>query len=1330
MLQNARYIDLHNHTKYSNIRLIDSINQVEGLVKRAVSLGMKGIAITDHECLSASMEVCRVQDKYPDFKIAIGNEIYLTNTRDTKQKFFHFILVAKDAIGHKQLRILSSESWMQSFKVGKMERVPTLKAELAAVIKKDPGHLIATTACIGGELSQLVLQLDMYRQIGERQKANETYEEIINFITACKSLFGDDFYIELPPGASEEQVIVNKKLYAIAKALDVKFLINCDSHYLTKEDRAIHKNFLNSKNGEREVDAFYEYAYLQDDEDIIKHMAAAFGDEAEQIVDEAYANSQEVWNKIQVYDLRHKQHIPTVDIPQIQKQRPPQEFKEKYPVLSSLYESDNNYDRYWVNKCIDKLKEINKYEPTYISRLEEEADIKKTISDKLETNMFSYPITLSHYIDKIWEAGSLVGAGRGSSCSGLNHYLLGVTQLDPIEWGLPFWRYLNKERAELGDIDIDISPSQRPKVISEICKDRAKNFKADISPIARKYFGATLVATFGTASTKRAIQIACSGYRSEQYPKGIDIDVAQYISSLVPQERGFVYSMQDLVYGNEEKGRKPNTTFLAEVNKYPGLLDIMLGVSGLVVSRGSHASGVIFFDEDPYEYACFMRTPRGDVITQYELHDAEAAGMTKYDFLVTDVQDKLLETIKLLQKYNELPKTLSIREIYNKYFHPNVMPLDEKDVWDNIKNGKIINMFQFEGDVGAAALKKIQPQTIIELTDVNGEMRLMTAEKGEETPLDKYARFRNNISLWYDEMRRYNLSDKEVKVIEPYFLKSYGVPPSQEQLMQMLMDPEICNFSLADANKARKIVGKKQMDKIPDLREKVLKSAKSSALGNYIWKFGIGPQMGYAFSVIHSLAYSIIGYQTAYIATKWNPIYWNCACLIVNSASIEEEPIEDADLIDDSNNDDDEEETEKKSSNTNYEKIAKAIGIIQQQGVSVSLLDINKSSYTFEPDIENNTIMYGFKPLTNVNDEVIEQIYKNRPYVSIKDFMNKVKLKKPAMVALIKGGAFDNIDKEWAAEVGVDTRKASMAYYISKICEPKTRLNLQNFNALIEKNLLPDDMDIYKALYKFNKARCNREEIVLNETIVSELNEYLDFEDLIDELKILDFNYNANIKLYTISKKSWKKIYDKLMDVPREYLKNNQQDMLRRYNSILFKECWEKYALGNLSKWEMDSLCFYYHEHELSHVDKDMFGIKEFKMLPEDPVPARYFRRNGRDIPLWQLSVIIGTVIGKNDSKSTISLLTTTGVISVKFTKDFYAMFKRQISQLQEDGKKKVIEQGWFKRGTKLMITGYRRGDMFIGKTYADTPTHQLYKINDITSDGELILQNERAKTE
>ena len=115
-------------------------------------------------------------------------------------------------------------------------------------------------------------------------------------------------------------------------------------------------------------------------------------------------------------------------------------YLENYPILDSMYQSDDSYERYWVNECFDKLKEKNLLNETYISRLEEEADIKRTIGEKLGTNMFAYPITLQHYINMFWDCGSTVGAGRGSSCSGLNHYLLGITQLDPIKWNLPFWR--------------------------------------------------------------------------------------------------------------------------------------------------------------------------------------------------------------------------------------------------------------------------------------------------------------------------------------------------------------------------------------------------------------------------------------------------------------------------------------------------------------------------------------------------------------------------------------------------------------------------------------------------------------------------------------------------------------------------------------------------------------------------------------------------------------------------------------------------------------------------------------------------------------------------
>ena len=799
----------HSHTHYSNIRLLDCINRPEFLIQRAEEIRLAGIAITDHECLSSHVEVNilakKLKEKNPNFKVALGNEIYLTETRDINQRYWHFILIAKDKEGHRQLRKLSSLAWLNSYWDRGLERVPTLKSELEATIKSNPGHLIATTACIGGELGGNILNLEKGRQIGDTNLEITAKQNIINFVLWCKDLFGSDFYFETAPGASREQIIVNKKIAELSQVFGVKMVLGSDAHYLTKEDRYVHKAYLNSKGGEREVDDFYEYAYLQDENDIIKNLTPSIVDSYEQMC----KNSMEIYDKIEWYSLEHAQVIPSVEVKDYMKTEWKNEQSKEFPILTKMFKSDDIYERYWVNECVNKLTEKNLRKKEYLDRLEEEADIKYTIGEKLGTNMFRYPIVLQHYINMFWELGSSVGAGRGSSCSGLNHYLLGVTQLDPIKWDLPFWRYLNKERVELGDIDIDLCPSKRPLIIQEIKKERGKNFKNNIDSISRANLGCTLIATFGTETTKSTIITACRGYRSEDYPDGIDVDVSQYLSSLVPQERGFLWSLDDMINGNTEKDRQPVTAFINEIGQYPGLLEIMQGIEGLINKRSSHASGVIMFDEDPYEFGCFMKTPSGDVITQYDLHMCEAAGMTKYDFLLTEVQDKIVQCIKFLQEDGQVEKDFSLKQIYDKYFHPDVLNIDNKEVWKNIQEGNILNIFQFDSQVGAQAAKKICPNNILELTDANGLMRLMASEPGAEMPLDKYVRYKNNIQLWYNEMDRYGLTKEEQRAIEPHFKSSYGVPPSQEQLMRMLMDENICGFSLAEANAARKIVGKK-----------------------------------------------------------------------------------------------------------------------------------------------------------------------------------------------------------------------------------------------------------------------------------------------------------------------------------------------------------------------------------------------------------------------------------------------------------------------------------------------------------------------------------------
>ena len=1279
--------EVHSHTDFSNLRLLDCINKPKALIDRAIEIGLKGIAITDHESLSSAPIINKYQfelrEKNVDFKVAIGNEIYLTETREMGQDYYHFILIAKDKVGYRMLRELSSNSWMQSYSDRNMERVPTLKSELREIIKKyGVGHLIATTACLGGEISILTKELVYLER--DRKNADHIKQKIHNCLIDFITLFKDDFYIECAPGMSEEQILVNKRLADIAYGYNVKMVIGTDAHFLTKENRFVHKAYLNSKDGEREIDSFYEFSYLQDQNDIIKHLEPS-GLNYEELCN----NSMEIYDKIEVYSIAHNQQIPQVEVKDYPKKN--WEFKDKYPILSDMFVSDDKIDRYWINQCIDKLKEKNIYNDKYFARLEEEADIKKTISEKLGSNMFGYPITLQHYIDMFWECGSLVGAGRGSSCSGLNHYLLDVTQLDPIKWDLPFWRYLNKDRIELPDIDLDLCPSKRPLILEKIKEERGKNFIDGINDIARKNLGCTLIATFGTEATKSAIQTACRGYRSDKYPDGIDVDIAQYLSSLIPSERGFVWSLHDTVYGDSDNDREPIKAFIREVEQYPGLLDIMFGIEGLIKQRGSHASGVILFDKDPYEFGSFMKTPNGDIITRFDLHEAEFLGMTKFDFLVTDVQDKIAQTIELLQQDEQIEKDLTLRQVYDKYLHPEVLPIDDEEIWTALEQGNVINVFQFDSQVGSQAAKKIKPKNMLELSDSNGLMRLMTAEKGEETPMDKYVRFKKNIQLWYNEMDDFGLTKEEQKVIEPYFKSSYGVPPSQEQLMRMLMDENICNFSLAEANNARKIVGKKQMSKIPELHQKVLDTAASPLLGKYIWKHGVGPQMGYSFSIIHALAYSFIGFQTLYIATKFNPIYWDTACLIVNSGAIDPES----------------------SGSADYTKIAKAIGDIREIGIKISLANINRSDFGFKPDPENNQILFGLKGLLNVGDDVIMSIINNRPYVSPRDFLNKVQPNKQAMVSLIKSGAFDDMYD----------RKFTMAWYIWNTCDTKKKLTLQNMASLMKYALLPaetETMALALRVYEFNrylKAVCkkNKDEYSLDIRAIDFLNE-------IHADNLIDNGFLMNVK-------KWDLEYQKYMGVIRDYISKNHDELLEKLNLIIFKEDWDKYAKGNISAWEMEVMCFYYHEHELAHINNEKYNLINFFNLPRQPIvdKSNSIFYKGKEIKRYKLHQICGTCIAKDKIRSTVTLLTPYGVVNVKFRKEYFALFDKQISVRQADGTKKVMEKSWFNRGNMIVVQGIRMEDTFIPKKYSSIGSeHQLYRIIDIDKDGNIKLQTER----
>ena len=364
----------------------------------------------------------------------------------------------------------------------------------------------------------------------------------------------------------------------------------------------------------------------------------------------------------------------------------------------------------------------------------------------------------------------------------------------------------------------------------------------------------------------------------------------------------------------------------------------------------------------------------------------------------------------------------------------------------------------------------------------------------------------------------------------------------------------------------------------------------------------------------------------------------------------------------------------------------------------------------FEPDVENDSILYGFKALNGVGGEIIQEIEANRPYAGLDDFISKTKCNKTVMISLIKSGAFDSFAP----------REEIMNQYIWSVCEPKKRITLQNFNGLNERGLIPECLDFERRLFVFNKSL---RKFCKVDDVYTVRNNYYDFYEEFFDVNLLE-PYGDSL---AINQETWKKMYTKGMTKARDYFKAHQDELLKQLNDTLFQEMWDKYAAGCLADWEMDALGFYFHEHPLKSIDRQMYNVYQYCDLGANPEVDYTFKRNGIEIPIFKTLRIVGTVIAKDDAKSQISILTPeSGVVTVKFSRDYYAKYKQRLSEVQPDGTKKVREPGWFQRGTKVMLNGFRRQDMFFTKSYKKSNSHQLYKITNISPEGLVEMTNKR----
>ena len=855
------------------MRLRDAIIKAEDLIKYAIELGHEVVGITDHEAICNAVKVEKIYKKikedHPNFKVILGNEIYLcrnglnaNNFNHEYDKYYHFCLYAKDAVGHKQIREISTRAWRRSYMARGMRRVPTYYQDLFDIIGANPGHVIGSTACLGGALPTQLLKA---------RKNPEIYEKIYVWIEQMNNLFGqDNFYFELQPSESKEQTYVNRQLIYLSNEVNIPYIITTDSHYLKKEDKPIHKAYLNSQNGDREVDDFYATTYMMDTEELESHM-----DLTEEELHIAYDNIHHIKEMCEDYSL-----LKPLKIPQLMWKESKIDYVRNcwykcIPNLEKFAESDYEGDRLLAYHIVEQLEGDTRLQEQNIYKAIDECLEMTWISSEVnKTHWSAYFLNLQKIVDECWNAGTLVGCGRGSGVGFILLYLLGITQINP-QWESTktfAWRFLNPDRVSVLDVDVDIEGGRRKQVLDHLRKvygdDRVAN-----------------VATFGTEKSKSAILTACRGL-------GIDVDIAQYLASMIASDRGILRTLDQTFYGDEENDFAPNKQFVYEMTEnYPEVWQVAKKIEGLVCRLGEHAGGVIFVDEPFENSTALMRAPNGDIMTQFDLHDCEDCSLIKYDLLSVEAMDKIHICLDLLMEQGYVKKKETLKDTYESVIGIYNLEREAPEMWQMVWNHEIHSLFQMEKQSGIQGIALTHPQSVDDLAVLNSVIRLMAQEKGAEQPLNKFARFKNDIRQWYDEMERYGLTKEEQKLLEPVIKLSYGISESQEKFMQLVQMPECGGFNLTWADKLRKSIAKKNPAAYEELQkeyfETVEKKGLSRNLCNYVWNVLVATSRGYGFNASHTLAYSLIALQEMNLAYKYPIIFWNCACLISDSGGAE-----------------------------------------------------------------------------------------------------------------------------------------------------------------------------------------------------------------------------------------------------------------------------------------------------------------------------------------------------------------------------------------------------------------------------------------------------------
>ncbi|MFW6019866.1 MAG: DNA polymerase III subunit alpha, partial [Bacteroidales bacterium] len=762
----AEFTHLHLHTQYS---ILDGASNIDLLMKQAAEMGMKSVAITDHGNMYGVMHFFNAAKKQ-DIKPIIGCEVYVAaRTRfDKKEKIdragFHLVLLAKNKTGYHNLSKIVSKGFLEGFYYK-----PRVDKEL---LRQYSEGIIASSACLGGEVPKAILK-------SGKEKGREVIKEY-------KEIFGSDFYLELQRHGQEEQEAVNQAILSLAKEEDVKVLCSNDVHFVKKEDYEAHNILIHLNTGKElgeDMDMHYtgqEYFKSPDE------MAGLFSD-----YPEALETTMEVAEKVEEYELERDVILPVFPLPE--------GFTDENEYLRHLtYEG--------AGKRYGEISENVRH------RLDHELGIIK------DMGFPGYFLIVQDFINKAREMDVIVGPGRGSAAGSAVAYAVGITNIDPIQYNLLFERFLNPERVNMPDVDVDFDDEGREKVLNYVIE------KYGAEKVAQ-------IVTFGSMAARSSIRDVARVLK-------LPLAEADKLAKLVPE--GPKVSLKESVNKiSELKTIKENEGGLqADTLKYGSILE------GSVRQTGTHACGVIIGPEDLMEHIPLATAKDSNMpVTQYDGNYVESVGMLKMDFLGLKTLSIIKDALENINNRHDIK--IDIENI----------SLEDKKTFQLFQEGKTIATFQFESAGMREYLKKLKPSSIEDIIAMNALYR--------PGPMDYIPTFiarkhgREDVSYPHEMLK---------DILKP----TYGIMVYQEQIMQAAQI--MGGFTLGSADLLRRAMGKKKMNIMERMKKDFIKGAQEKNISEKkaAEVFGVMQEFAnYGFNRSHAAAYSFIAYQTAYLKAHY-----------------------------------------------------------------------------------------------------------------------------------------------------------------------------------------------------------------------------------------------------------------------------------------------------------------------------------------------------------------------------------------------------------------------------------------------------------------------------